>query len=130
MQIKGAFCAAAVYFRKNRRKRVESGKSVPYPHEITRNYTVSATVLLDFESFVSEFAEIWRDSMKMRRNLVRMRVFSLKITKIRQVLRNFAKDLTIYIYIMDCTESCEMRQLFVHFCFLGGKNDAYYFRHR
>ena len=100
MQAKGAFCAAAgVYFRKSSRKRGESGKSAPYRHEIAQNFTVSAAALLDSASVLSEFAEILRDSMKSRRNPVRMRAFLLEITKIRQVLRNFAKGLTIYIYI-------------------------------
>ena len=100
MQAKESFCAAAGRISgKNRRKRGESDKSAPRQHEITQNFTVSAAALLDSASVLSEFAEIRRDSMKTRRNLVRMRVFSLKTTKIRQVLRNFAKDLTIYIYI-------------------------------
>ena len=132
MQAKGAFCAAAgVYFRKSSRKRGESGKSAPYRHEIAQNFTVSAAALLDSASVLSEFAEILRDSMKSRRNPVRMRAFPPEITKIRQILQNFAKGLTIYIYIyiMDCTESCAIRQLFVHFSSLGGNSNAHYFRH-
>ena len=100
MQAKGAFCAAAgAYFRKSSRKRGESDKSAPRQHEITQNFTVSAAALLDSASVLSEFAEIWRDSMKSRRNPVRMRAFPPEITKIRQILQNFAKGLTIYIYI-------------------------------
>lgn len=100
MQAKESFCAAAgAYFRKSSRKRGESDKSVPRQHEITQNFTVFAAALLDSASVLSEFAEIWRDSMKSRRNPVRMRAFPPEITKIRQILQNFAKGLTIYIYI-------------------------------
>lgn len=130
MQAKESFCAAAgAYFRKSSRKRGESDKSAPRQHEITQNFTVFAAALLDSASVLSEFAEIWRDSMKSRRNPVRMRAFPPEITKIRQILQNFAKGLTIYIYIMGCTESCAIRQLFVHFSSLGGNSNAHYFRH-
>lgn len=49
MQAKESFCAAAVYFRKNRRKRGESDKSAPCRHEITQKFTASAAALLYFD---------------------------------------------------------------------------------